>query len=159
MSSNSDTSRTSLIIIVLLLSLTSTKGYCQSGEKIIQYEELKRAYENYDTAFFRKINTADTSYLFLKGRKWLGYLDGLDPILDWHLNHKANLSEYGYRVDSDNFTLEIYCIESCETKLVYKFKVTGDRPQIIFKKGRRNWYKIDDLKDLELVSSFESDEV
>lgn len=95
----------------------------------------------------------------MKDKKWMGYLEYLTPVLDWHLNHKVGLSEHGYWIDSGHLVLEFYCIESCDNKLIYTFKLLGDKPQIIFKKGRRNWHKIDDLQDLEFVSLIESENV
>jgi len=143
-----------LPLIVLLLPLM---GMSQSENKIIEYDEMVKAYRDYDTAFFHKVNESSESYLFVKGKKRLGYLDGLTPILDWHLNHRGDISEYRLLNEKGKLSLEIYCIESCDKTLSYAFKVIGSKPQITFKKGRRNWFKIKALSNLELISMEETD--
>ena len=120
----------------------------------IEYSKLEKAYKNYDTIFFQSLS--DSTFQIKDGNKSIrSFVSGLSPILDWQLNKKADLSEYNYWTKNNHFILEIYCLKTCDKKLIFDFQITGNKPQIIFKKGKGNWYKIKELKHILLIKSVE----
>lgn len=148
------------LLTVFCLIFISTFLYGQRADGktgVIEYESLELAYQNYDTSFFN--NLADSTFEIVDGNNSLrSFQNGLSPILDWHLNKKADLSEYNCWFKNDHFILEIYCLKSCNTKLVYDFLITDEKPQIIFKKGKKNWYKIKRTQNMKLVKETEMNE-
>jgi hypothetical protein len=145
--------------IITIVVFTPTLVFSQridGKHGIIEYDKLEQAYLEYDTLFFN--NLADSTFEIKDGKKSIcSFASWLSPVLDWHLNKKADLSEYNYTTRDNHFILEIFFFSDSNSKLIYDFKITGDKPQIIFKKSKKNWFEIKSLKDLMLDKRIELD--
>lgn len=137
-----------LYIITIFICFSSLS----QQQEILEYSKLKEAYYQYDTSFFNSLK-GELFQIHDKGKfiRSFVYGDGVSPILDWHLNKKADFSEYDYFYENDFFVLVIYDFDFKKKKITYRFKITGDKPRVIFKKGKRNWYKVKKLQDMVLI--------
>jgi hypothetical protein len=125
-----------------------------SQEKVnIKYQTLNKAYIDYDTLFFNKIKNTTLTVIYKKKDVRVYYNQEITVIFDWYLNKKKHVGEYGYKKYSDSLILFIYNLVDKKGNKILKYNIlfTGSKPQIIFKKGRKNWYKIKKLQDCVLV--------
>ncbi len=143
------------LFLALLFVFIIRHYNCQTVD--LEYSELKKAYENYDTAFFfklqgKQVNVLKNGKYFRRDRPGIGFT----PILDWYLNKKVDFTEYDFETMDSLFILKIYQSD-INKKIEYQFRFSGSKPQIQFKKGKKNWYKILRLQDCILIKHDESE--
>ena len=141
-------SRKSVIRISLLLML-SINSFGQEASNEIEYEILKKAYDNYDTLFFESLKLP--KYKIKKGKETFEvFTHDLTPILNCPNNKLQGPPYYEVCIEKDQLTIDLYCLGKCDHIVSYVFLVTGSKPHLYFK-GGRNYYKIRKLNDLEFL--------
>lgn len=140
------------LILFIFLAVFFTKGQnnCE-----LSYNQLKKAYKNYDTAFFDSLQALNTHITICKKGRTLFHIPSNLILVEHNIlfigKNKKELREWGVEKTKGYLYFNFYNSKINKDGKTYIFKITGKKPRIVFKIVKNKFPRINKIYDCELI--------